>query len=279
MAKSGWIKIHRSLLDWEWYKDTNTKVLFIHILLSATTKTKKLYNQTIKRGQYITTITDLSNTLRLTQRQVRTALSHLQQSGNITVFSCNKYSLITVINFDLWQERHTTVCINDTQNDTQTTNKKEPKNQVNKPIKDYQAEAERQTNDTLSDTQTTRGATRLKQEERRKNNNNICCCSCIDNIYIPSLLDIQEYINNNNYTFKAEYFYNYYKSRNWQVGKSKINSQEQLYALLDNWQIKEKDPAEGKPSAENKNTFTNYDQKIYTDEQIEEILRRKKEGS
>ena len=36
----GFIKIHRSLLEWEWYQDTNTKTVFIHLLLTANYKDK-----------------------------------------------------------------------------------------------------------------------------------------------------------------------------------------------------------------------------------------------
>ncbi len=28
----GFIKLHRKIIDWEWYDDINTKTLFIHIL-------------------------------------------------------------------------------------------------------------------------------------------------------------------------------------------------------------------------------------------------------
>jgi hypothetical protein len=58
--------------------------------------------------------------------------------------------------------------------------------------------------------------------------------------YIPSLEDITNYINNNNYTFNAEYFYNYYKGRNWYIGNKPIESFEALKAIMDNWQVREK---------------------------------------
>ncbi len=34
----GYIALHRQMLNWEWYKNTNTKVLFIHLLLKANYK-------------------------------------------------------------------------------------------------------------------------------------------------------------------------------------------------------------------------------------------------
>ena len=35
MQNNSWIKIYRSMLDWEWYSDNNTKSLFIHCLIKA----------------------------------------------------------------------------------------------------------------------------------------------------------------------------------------------------------------------------------------------------
>ena len=35
MEDTSWIKLFRKFMDWEWYGDKNTKVLFIHLLLKA----------------------------------------------------------------------------------------------------------------------------------------------------------------------------------------------------------------------------------------------------
>ena len=32
---SGWIKLHRSTTEWEWYSDHNTTRLFIHLLING----------------------------------------------------------------------------------------------------------------------------------------------------------------------------------------------------------------------------------------------------
>lgn len=37
----GWIKLHRKLINWEWYQDTNVKVVFLHLLLIANHEDKK----------------------------------------------------------------------------------------------------------------------------------------------------------------------------------------------------------------------------------------------
>ena len=38
MEEQGFIALYRKMLDWDWYTDTNTKSLFIHLLLKANHK-------------------------------------------------------------------------------------------------------------------------------------------------------------------------------------------------------------------------------------------------
>ena len=44
-----YVKISRKILDWEWYTDINTKVLFLHILLKAKQKAQQPDVDTITR--------------------------------------------------------------------------------------------------------------------------------------------------------------------------------------------------------------------------------------
>ena len=48
----GHIKLYRKFLDWEWYQDINTKVLFIHMLMKANWKDGKFMGTTIPRGSF-----------------------------------------------------------------------------------------------------------------------------------------------------------------------------------------------------------------------------------
>ena len=41
MEQGGFIKLYRSMLQWEWYDDVNVKVLFLHLLLKANYEEKK----------------------------------------------------------------------------------------------------------------------------------------------------------------------------------------------------------------------------------------------
>ena len=109
------------MLDWEWYNDHNTKIVFIHLLLVANWKPGKWRGVEIGRGQRLTSFPKLAKETRLTVRNVRTAISHLESTGEIVCKPTNKYTLITITNYDKYQIRSSdTDTQNDTQNDTQS---------------------------------------------------------------------------------------------------------------------------------------------------------------
>ena len=99
----GYIKLHRSILDWEWYRDKNTKNVFIHLLLNACFDKCKFMGVSVKKGQYITSLTRLSKDLDIPIRQLRTSLKRLQRTGEITTDATNKYTLITIANYSSYQ--------------------------------------------------------------------------------------------------------------------------------------------------------------------------------
>ena len=73
----GSIKLHRAIVNWEWYSDPNTMRVFIHCLLKANSIDSEFKGVTIKRGSFITGRTILSKELGLTPQQVRTVLNKL----------------------------------------------------------------------------------------------------------------------------------------------------------------------------------------------------------
>jgi len=115
---SGYISLHRKLLDWEWYNDNNTKILFIHCLLKANWEDKNWQGSLIKRGSFITSIETLSNELNLTFQNIRTSLSKLEKTNEIVKNSTNKNTLLTIVKYDDYQNLENKVT-----NEQQTTNK------------------------------------------------------------------------------------------------------------------------------------------------------------
>ena len=122
----GWIKIHRQILNWEWYKDINVKILFIHLLLTANHQGKNWKGQLVKRGQKLTSLQHLANETGLTLQQTRTALIKLKSTGEITYTTTNKYTLVTITKYDDYQfidEKITNKITNNQTNEQQTNNK------------------------------------------------------------------------------------------------------------------------------------------------------------
>ena len=99
----GYVKLHRAILQWEWYRDIKTKTLFIHILLRACFDKCSYKGESITRGQVITSIKKLSEETGLSSREIRTALTKLQKSNEITVEATKQYSLITVVKYEDYQ--------------------------------------------------------------------------------------------------------------------------------------------------------------------------------
>lgn len=108
---NGYIKIYRKLEDWDWYKTPTVLSLWIHILMEANHTDKKWQGVIIKRGSFITGLNVLSTDTGLSVQQVRTALKKLESTNNITSKSTNKYRIITVLDY------------NDYQNDNKQPNK------------------------------------------------------------------------------------------------------------------------------------------------------------
>ena len=99
----GFIRLHRQMLAWEWYKNPVSSRLFIHLLLTANTKDTNCKGVTIKRGQTVTGRAFLSEALGLSVSNVRTALKNLENSGEIEIESNTRGTIITVLNFDKYQ--------------------------------------------------------------------------------------------------------------------------------------------------------------------------------
>ena len=123
----GYIKLYKKLIQWQWYKDSNTKSLFIDLLLDANFEDSKVGFETIKRGQCLTSLKRMQERTGLTYQQIRTSLSKLEKSGEINKQITNRYSIITINKYNDYQELN-----------KQTTNKQ----QTNNNIKEYKEEQE-----------------------------------------------------------------------------------------------------------------------------------------
>ena len=100
---NGFVKIHRQMVEWGWYDDPNTKALFLHLLLTATYKDAEYRGYKLKPGDAVVGFKSLSETLGMSVKQVRTAMEHLESTGEITRKATNKFSIVTIANWELYQ--------------------------------------------------------------------------------------------------------------------------------------------------------------------------------
>ena len=117
----GYIRVYRKLEDWDWYKNPTILALWIHILMKANHTNKKWQGEMIKRGSFITGLKQLANDTGLSVQQIRTGLKKLELTSNLTSKSTNKYRIITVLDYNDYQN-------NNKQPNKQTTNKQQSNN-------------------------------------------------------------------------------------------------------------------------------------------------------
>lgn len=103
MLENGFVKLHRSILKWEWYDDVNTKVVFLHLLLTVSIEDGKWHGITVKRGSRVSSYAKLSKETGLSVKQVRTAIDHLEATGEVARTKYPKYTVFAINNFDLYQ--------------------------------------------------------------------------------------------------------------------------------------------------------------------------------
>ena len=102
--RNGWIKLHRSLLDWEWYDDINVMRVFLHCLLMANHKDKKYRGSVVERGSFLTGRDTLASQTGLTVQQIRTSLNKLKSTNELTIKSSKQGTVIQVVSYDKYQE-------------------------------------------------------------------------------------------------------------------------------------------------------------------------------
>lgn len=128
---NGWIKLHRRLLDWEWISDPDTLVVFIHLLLGANHTEKTWKGVLIPRGSVLTGRKLLSLKTGLTERKIRTSLKKLESTSEVTIKTTNKYSLISINNYDIYQQNDQQKANERPASDQQVTTTKNDKKEKN----------------------------------------------------------------------------------------------------------------------------------------------------
>lgn len=220
MARKGFIVIDRKILAWRWYKDQNVKNLFLHLLITANYKNHAAGSVEVQRGQRLTSLDTLVRETGLTSQNVRTALKKLENSGEITRKSTNRFTLITICNYDKYQRLESA--------EQQTANKQLTNEQqtTNTPANNKQLRYNQENQDiTRECIESTNQDKYLKERQNPQ-------------LHPPTLEDIRGYVQSKGYHFDAGKLFSHYAANGWHMGQTPILNWQ---AACDKWNETEKE--------------------------------------
>ena len=99
----GFVKLPRDFLNWRWFSDANVLKVYIYLLLNAAFKTTEWKNETLQKGQLITGRKKLAEAVNISESMVTRILKKLESTGDISLKSNNKYTVITLLKWGKMQ--------------------------------------------------------------------------------------------------------------------------------------------------------------------------------
>lgn len=193
----GYIKLFKKIIDWEWYTDSNTLRVFLHLLLKANFKRNRWKGIEILPGQVVAGRKMLAKDLNLSEQEIRTAIAKLKLTSEVTTKTTKRISIITICNWESYQGliEH-----------DQPTNQPQMQPKINQQ------------------------ATTLEERKELKKKESTTKLRFSP----PSLEDVIQYFSEKGYSQEtALKAFEYYSSANWRdsTGKSVINWKQKMIAV------------------------------------------------
>ena len=210
----GWIKLHRKMLDWEWFTDSKTLSVFLYLLISANHVQKKWRGVTIDKGQLVTSNAHICTATGLTRQQVRTALDHLKLTREVTIQSTKLYSIVTITNYESYQAYDGEEQPTEQPDNNQEITKNQPS--INQPPT-ITKNNKNEKNERMKE-----GDIIEPQKRFRK----------------PTYEEVEQYCRERNNGIDAHSFVDYYESKDWKIGKTKMKDWK---AAIRTWESKRKE--------------------------------------
>ena len=128
----GWLKLYRSILDSAVFQDAEILKVWIWLLCNVAFEQHDIicYGKviTLKPGQIATGRKKIAQCTDLNENKVYRALNALKSLGNIEIKATNKYSIITVVNWDKYQEENGKRTTSEQQNNSRPTTEEQQGN-------------------------------------------------------------------------------------------------------------------------------------------------------
>lgn len=139
----GWLKLHRRITDWKYFRDGNMLRLWLYLLCEAAYKPCEVDGVELQRGDILVSYATISEELDMSPKQVRTCLEKLVEDGQITKQSARLQTggrakqrakhraylmtLVSICNYDTYQVEEDTEGQNIGQNIGQSQQEKRKK--------------------------------------------------------------------------------------------------------------------------------------------------------
>ena len=198
MVNSGYIKMHRSLMDKGYYLKSEYVHLWLHLIYKATyTKREFMFNdkiEVLQPGQFITSRNKLSIETGIEESKIERILNVFKTEQQIEQQSRNKFRIISILNWNEYQNL-------EQQNELEMNSKR--------------TASEQQVNTNNKD----------KKEKKERINREFI---------VPSIEEIRNYCIERKNSINPNYFFDYQVARDWKLkGGQKIKDWQ---AVIRTWE-------------------------------------------
>lgn len=208
-----YVKINRQMLEWRfWYSETAVKI-WILLLLEANWKDGWFMGKPIPRGSLATSIDNLAIKCGKSRSTVKRWLKVFEEDGQITTKATNRFTVITILKYGLYQDVPENVNHQMNHQMDQQVN-----HQMNHQM-DYQVDHNRRKKE---------GKKERKEEER----------AMIRESSQPTADEVNEYAKAEGLSLNAADFVDYYSIREWKIQGEPIRD---WRALVRRWSRKEEE--------------------------------------
>lgn len=195
---NGWFKTYRKLLNWEWFRDPYTSHFWQYCLLKANFSPTEYKGIKIKRGEFLESMSKMSEETGLTIQNIRTAIVHIKSTREITCKSTRYGMLIHVVKYSIYQDKPN---LTNTQTNTISNN------EVTRPLyteedKEIKEDIRISSSNNLYKSKNTKNINRNKEKMMTMNN-------------IPTLKEVKEYFKQNDMKSDPKEFYKYNQEFDW----------------------------------------------------------------
>jgi len=200
MFTKGHIIVKRTIKEWGWYHNPNMLAFWVHLLVEANYKDGYWEGVVVRRGELVTSLSELAKDVGISLQEVRTILKRLGASGEVRSRRVGRRSILTIYNYDSYQieqqDDNTIATCNQHDNNTTTTSSQHVIiEQGNNVIR----EKEKKTSNEVKESYSSR-------------------------FVKPTLKEVEDYCRSRNNGIDPEAFIAFYESKGWKVGKTPMKS-------------------------------------------------------